>query len=103
MGRPLTSTFDNLEGYCHAYTYTDCPVMPATRRQLGIAIGLAERECVRISQLRSDYPRLLSTYLTDEHDPLRGLSVIRLPRYAVRNREAPKRSTLIRRLWSLLR
>lgn len=94
---------DDLKAYCNQYVYRDSPVMPATRVNLGVALGMAERECVLLESVNRDHPRLFTTQLTDEDDPLRGVSVIRVARYDVRKREAPKRPNLIRRLLGMLR
>lgn len=99
----MTITEQELADYCSRYVYADTPVMPATRRQLGIAVGLAERQCVRVASITQSQPRILTTLLTDEDEPLQALSVLRTPRYDVRKREAPKRPSLIRRLLGMLR
>ena len=96
-------TEQELADYCNAYVYNDNPVMPATRIQLAVAVGLAERHCVLVSSITQNQPRILTTQLTDADEPLRALSVLRQPRYDVRKREAPKRPNLCRRLRGMLR
>lgn len=111
VGGPLI-TGQDLALYC-AQTI-DSPLTAPQRDRVARAISKAESLIVRVESVRDDYPRLLKVRAVYEtlHDsdlqpvfenPLVDISVIRVPRYAVRNREAPKRSTLIRRLWSALR
>lgn len=90
----------DVDGYLSARPLGD------THRSSDRPIIEAERLCVLEPSIRSDYPRVLQTQivsLAPGADYLHALSVIRAPRYAVRKREAPKRPTLIRRLWSVLR
>jgi hypothetical protein len=92
----------------------DAPLTAPQRRRLERAMEATEALCQRAPSVSEDFPRIIQARvittaihdsvlqpLTD--DPFAGCAVIRTPRYAVRNREAPKRSTLFSRLWSLLR
>jgi hypothetical protein len=92
----------------------DAPLSEPQRRRLVRAIESTEHLCDRAPSVRDDFPRIIQSRVLHSRlhdsplqplvdDPFVGCAVIRAPRYAVRNREAPKRSTLIRRLWSALR
>lgn len=106
----MTITDQTIHQYCAIST--DTALTDRQRRRMCRAIGDVEtRIAATHPAVRDDYPRVMQANITmDISVPFTApielvpaVSVIRQPRYAVRNREAPKRSTLIRRLWSALR
>jgi hypothetical protein len=109
MGGPLVITDQELKLYC--YQSLDNALTARQRLRLAEAIVQAESAAVLVPAARSDYPRLIRAHVLlepaapgDDAPPACvGVSVIRQRRYAVRKREAPKRPTLLRRLWSALR
>ena len=101
----------SIDTYCNSYACSDHALTTRQRRRMALAIVEAESVTVLYPTVNASHPRVMQAWVTmhptDVDHPDDGLceavSVIRRPRYAVREREAPKRSTLLSRLWSLLR
>jgi hypothetical protein len=93
----------DLAEYCRSYVYADHPVMPTTRIALGQCVGIAEASIVLDERVRANYPRVLVTNLGDDDAPLVSLVTVVTPARYSGKQNAPKRPTLLRRLWSALR